>query len=551
MKILVVCPCPWDGTSFYRGIGPFSHLARHNPTIHVTDGSNMTIGWQDVMQYDIIFIQRPSTIESLKMMEIAKRAKRPVWIDYDDEYLHIPETNPRYELFAEYGRRVTTQDCMKQADYITVSTDSIGKSIREVVGPNKPITVIPNAYDEDLFRLPTKRNQQKIVLYRGGDTHEKDINLHKDAIIKCFFDHPEYTWAFMGHIPLWLTENPLAPDDRIRLYPFEEIMTYFDRIMELRPEITIVPLEDNRFNHGKSNINFIESTLCGAVTVAPKFLPEFNKPGIIHYNNYDNLYEAFKFAVSCCNQEAHYEVSKQSIPCLEQANITRLEIAEELVKKPKFFTPFVTDLSQVAKFNDQEFYDYCREHGYSQEHEGYLKGHYGAAQWMIDTLSPNKVIEFGCGPGAMLEKFHLEQIHALGVEMNDHFIDYFKQRNPNTAHLIINGDITDGVEFPYKFDLAVSIEVFEHIDMPEEKWDEFLTKMAMNVKWFYFTSTPYKSTEKYDHQWGHCNVRRFEKWKELFARNGWEFHSNPCQVVAWDMLFKSILFDAPVLEIKD
>lgn len=540
MKILAVHPMAGDATNFYRIIGPLTHIARHNPEIQIIDGDKAEFSWQKVMQCDLMYMGRPSTMDALQIIKIAKRIKKPVIIDYDDNYVEIPKTNPRAESFADPARQLIIKDCMKEADVIITSTKSISDSIRAII-PNKWIEVIPNSYDPDMFYMPEKRNQQKIVLIRGGDTHANDMELHKQEIINCIIRYPEYKWAFMGAVPLWVTQNKDIPDSRLKLYEWTDLMVYYNMLMEMRPEILVVPLEDNLFNHGKSNCSWIEGTLSGAVTIGPKFLPEFNKPGVIHYENYHDIERAFDFAVSC-NQDAHYAVAKEQIPCLREENRTRLNIIKSLVRAEFCFKPTVTDTSSLPRFNDKEFFDFALEHGWVTENETYKNGHYKTAEWLMEMCSPDAVIEFGCGPGAMIERFHQDHIYALGVELNDHYIDYYRQRNPNTSHLVIKGDISEGLEFPRKFDLGVSIEVFEHIDMPEEKWDALIKQMAENIKWFYFTSTPYRADEKHDFQWGHINIRRFEKWKELFEKNGWKFHSNPNRITAWDIVFKSELY---------
>lgn len=542
LKILVVHPMSGDGTSFYRGIGPLSHLERHFD-FDVIDGEKIEFAWQRIIQCDVLYMCRPSLTESYQIIQIAKNLKKPVISEYDDSYLSIPPTNPRYELYANPIRQLIIKDCMKESDMVICSTKAIADEIVENV-PSAKTVVINNAYDEDLFEMPEKRNQEKIVLFRAGDTKANDLLVCKDAILKSIFDHPQYTWAFMGFFPEWITSNKDIPNERLKLYSWQDISVYFERLMQLRPEITIVPLEETQFNRAKSNNNFIEATLCGSLTVGPKYLPEFDKPGIIHYHSYEGLAKAFSYAVNC-NQDAYFELSKESTPRLMEMNKLRNEVIRSVIhnNRKNKFRPVVVDKTAPA-YTDKEFFEFAYKMGASQENQVYLQAHYNTAQWLIDRFNPDSVIEFGSGFGATLEKFHLEQIYALGVELNPHFIEYFRNRNPNTAHLMIHGDITSELAFPRKFDIGMSLEVFEHISMPEEKWDALLTHLAKNIKHFYFSSTPYQSDAIHDHMWGHVNVRRSEKWIELFARNGWKFIENPNRICPWDHLYESQIFEA-------
>lgn len=550
IKVLVAHPMPADATNFYRILGPLSHLQKHG-IIEIIDGTqtNFNFGWTSIIQADVVYLGRPSTHEFLQIIQMARELKKPVISSYDDDYLNIPETNPRYELYADPGRRAIILDCMRLSDAIDCSTKAIADEIKKVI-PDANTVVIPNAYDETIFRPPSQRNPEKIVVFRAGDTKGNDLELHKEAILKAFFKHTEYTWVFMGHVPIWFASNLEVPDSRVRLYGFENLMTYFHQLMELRPEIVICPLALTPFNLSKSNNNWIEATLAGAVCVAPKFLPEFDRPGVITYNSYEDFSEAFTFAVNR-DQAPYFETSRQEIPSLKKVNELRKELLFALAYRPEqFVTPNVVKLNDVVPFNDEQFFTYALEHGHIQENENYLKGHERVIDYLIEKCKPESVLELGSGPGVTIELFHDKRIYALGVEKNEYFIDYFKKRNPLSAAFMVHGDITDDLVFPRKFDLGVSIEVFEHIDITEDKWSALILSLATNCKHFYFSSTQYRTNLKFDKQWSHINIRRWHKWVELFEKNGWEYVDNPKVATTWDILFRSKLYDAEVLKIQ-
>lgn len=537
VKVLMVHPNRNDATCFYRALPPLLHMHKKG-MIELIDGSvkDYEFSWANLMKCDILFMQRPAGKEQLEVIRMAKRMKKPVWIDTDDDYLNIPETNPRHEIYHIEGRQHLIEDCIREADVVSVSTEAIAVTYRK---HNPNVVVVPNAYDETFFAPPEKRFPKKVVLWRAGDTHLKNLEHYKDDILKCFFDHPQYTWVMMGmSTPDWLLNNPDVPNERLKLYEFNDLMVYFEMLMEIHPEIIIAPFEDTQFNRSRSNNIWIEGTLAGAVTVATQ-LPEFIREGVIPAPIGD-FKTGFDFAVNC-NQEAYFEVSKQAIPSLEKVNKLRFKLINDLMEKhgsaritPKKFVP-------QEPFTEEYFFKYYLKSGWTQETEGHRLANAKAVDWMIDTFAPKRVLELGSGPGLMLERFHQEQVFALGIEKSQIFIDYFQQRNPLTKHLAIQGDITEEMEFPEPFDLVISIEVFEHIDMPEEKWDAMLTKLAMNCKHFVFSSTPYRSWAEFDINWGHVNVRRQSKWIELFERNGWSYINNPKKIVDWDMVFRSRL----------
>jgi hypothetical protein len=85
----------------------------------------------------------------------------------------------------------------------------------------------------------------------------------------------------------------------------------------------------------------------------------------------------------------------------------------------------------------------------------------------------------------------------------------------------------------------MSIEVFEHINMPEEWWISFLTDLSTKFRYFYFTSTPYSDPEAFMSFWHHVAVKRTTDWIKMFKATGWQFVSNPKVITSWDCFFKS------------
>lgn len=541
MKILILHPIKLDGTSFYRAHGPFAHLQRMYPEIEVIDASSeeFVISWTSLVSVDLIFLQRPSTEHELTVIKIAKKALRPVWVDYDDDYFNIPSTNPRAELYGDPTRQSMVKECMELSDVITVSTPALKKSIDQVV-PGKNIIVLENAFDPSLFanvRYVGPRN--KIILWRGGDTHAQDLLTVKDQILRAIKTYPEYKWAFMGYCPLWITEDLDIPADQIMLYDFMDIMTYFDILMQLRPEILIVPLEQNAFNEGKSNISWIEGTLAGAAVLAPN-MEKFRK-GCALYNTPDEFEAMLQLLISDQTvRREYYTKSQKAIPNLQEVNIQRLQVAYLLQSLDRRLKP--TEVHPKS-FTDLEIFEYAMKRGHIQENPGYTEGHHKLAEWLQKTYNIENMVEFGCGPGAVIEKFLMLNVVAHGLDINPHMLDYFVERNPVFSEYVKLCDFTKDFKATDVFDLGVSIEVFEHISMPEEDWDAFITMLAKHFRWFYFTSTPYHTSEEFDTQWNHVNLRRYEKWKELFERNGWEWTGNPRQIVKWDMMLKSRLAD--------
>lgn len=548
IKILVICPIKADATSFYRGYGPLSHLAK-DEHVELIDGTlpNFEISWDVVAQADVVFIQRPSRLMDVKLIEIAKYNNIPVWIDYDDDYFGIPETNPRYGLYADPHRRACIKACIDGATIITVSTPAVRDSIIRNTGKNGlAIHIIPNAIDETIFNTEVPavedlKGQRNIILWRGGDTHGHDIDPYTDIMVELYNQYPDYKWAFMGFPPEKLMKQ--IDTSRILLYKWTDMMQYMDFLFELRPKITIVPWADLPFNKSKSNCSWIESTLAGAVTIFPEFSSEHvdGMVGYQHPGEFDAKLCALMDDLLAIPSTDFVLQSFETLKkyTLKKVNALRLDLLIRMTygsrdklgfRNRKYTIP-------VQKFSDQQVFDYANLHHYIQEDENYMKGHHDVADWLIETFKPIRIVEIGCGPGAMLERFLDRKVPQVnGFDLNPVFQEYFVTRNPHYEDNYHVADITtailDGV-----FDLCVSIEVFEHI--PQDKIEPLLSMLADHFKVFYFSSTPFRESIRFDEQWGHISVHTHEKWIEIFERNGWKYVSNPQKITKHDHLFKS------------
>jgi 2-polyprenyl-3-methyl-5-hydroxy-6-metoxy-1,4-benzoquinol methylase len=529
-RILVNAANPCDGTSYYRAIGPYSKL---DSIEMVLPKPNMEIGWHTLSDIDVVLYQRPANQTDVVQLEMIKSCRKKIIVDYDDWY-ETPSYNPAHEFYSQDDKQACIKACLKIADIVTVSTSQLRENLLKQV-PTADIRVVPNAVDDNLFDLtPSYHERNKTILIRGASGHSKDWELYKDGILQILKEFPDYTLSVFGFHPNWLRE---VPEKQLRLYQFQDIPHYFEQLMEIRPEIMIVPLEDNDFNRCKSVISLFEGVVAGAAVIAAD-LPEFRHYGACVFKSNKELVVALKDVIDDKEVWEHYYESQiHAVPKLSQTNRIRKVIIEDLLNRDKKLRPIKRELTVAT---DREFYEYALSHGHSQDEPEYQKHHGKAVEWLIKTVNPKTVVEYGCGPGGTLIEFLKRGIQAYGLELNPYNIEYIKERYPMYANNVFQCDFTkEPVDGDTYCDLGMSIEVFEHITMPDEWWDNFIQDLSKKYKYFYFTSTPFYTTEWMDNWWGHVNIRRSSSWIQLFERNGFKFLQNPRILVSWDMLFSS------------
>jgi hypothetical protein len=299
-KVLGVFPSKTDAVSYYRSVGVLPYIREIDYTI-----LNEPISWNVLINYDIIFINRPFGGNFLKAVEVIRKNNKKLWLDYDDNFFCIPETNPAYGSYQNKQDQEDYKDILDSANFVTVSTDSLGKYLRSTTSYTNPLTV-PNCFNDYIFNLEERRSQNKIVNWRGSNTHNHDFKTILANFIDIQNKYKDWNFTFLGKLGYHLRGEPIKVKGKgskeeilpnpfknyvnqiykENIYPIDEmdIIDYFLYMKQLAPQIQIVPLENKIFNINKSNIAWIEGTYAGAVTIAPN-LEEFRKPGVLVYDS--------------------------------------------------------------------------------------------------------------------------------------------------------------------------------------------------------------------------------------------------------------------------
>ena len=288
LKLLCVIPNSTDGTSLYRGAYPIAKLRKENDNIQPVFVSDYN--WASCNMADVAFFQRPYTDSQVTIMEICKSCRIPVWVDYDDDLLSVPVDNPSVELYGEEHTKNNIVKLLSMADVVSVSTPFLMHKVKQLEKFKKSpidVRVIPNALDFD-FIQEVKQWRKKLILWRGSNTHMRDIGTVGNEILGLEREFPEWTWHFLGYNPWFVTE---FMDAKHVVYAKGfDAMIYMKFLQEIQPAVMIIPLVTCEFNLAKSNCSWLEGSLAGAVCVAPE-IPEFMRPGILTYRNKEHFKE--------------------------------------------------------------------------------------------------------------------------------------------------------------------------------------------------------------------------------------------------------------------
>ena len=299
-----------------------AHLRLIAPTEALTDsvelrwGANHTSSQQVSIDTslaawaDLIIIQRffpmPHTISQ---MERILAAGKPIIYETDDLVMEVPTTNPHQK-----GADAATPyilDLIAKAAAVTVSTEEMKRAFAHL---HKEIHILPNLLDQRLWSAPitAKPPHAPVVIgYAGTPDHKADLHLLEEVLERISAKYGNrVAFCFMG-----------CYTERIRRLPgfssffFEPgYANYAETIQQAGIDIGLVPLEDNRFNRCKSNIKWLEYSVCGIAGVYSDLPPyaavNQGETGILVQDSPQAWFDALEDLI--CHPEKRKRIARQA-----------------------------------------------------------------------------------------------------------------------------------------------------------------------------------------------------------------------------------------------
>lgn len=265
----------WDGDKISR------YSKRASP-------ENMMKG---ALQADIVVFHRPIQKEMLESAILLKQAGKKIVMDNDDTYrsnsgVPVQMFGKDRENLDKAINHIDNQlkTFAQLADLVTVSTEFLKKEYEDV---NKNVYVLPNCVDTYDWEEPTPNDTGKVRLLITGSVasnkdyeniipllnklkERKDVQIILQALPADKPDLQETRKVYKPEIDFWNQYN-------VEWYPFMSLNEYLEFIPTLKADIMLIPRHDNYFNRCKSNLKFLEASMCKMATVAQSF-PDGNSP---------------------------------------------------------------------------------------------------------------------------------------------------------------------------------------------------------------------------------------------------------------------------------
>lgn len=277
----LILPSDNGGCGNYRMIIPANIIAQNNL-------AELTISFtvsDELMQWaDLIIWQRQYKPELLEFAKKYKALGKKQIFELDDDLFSITPANPAYK---HYPNAVLKQliEFIKTCDAVTCSTEPLKQVLQQY---HNKVYVLPNCILSNYMIPPNPIKDEIRVGWIGSAHHHDDLKYAVHAIKEVQSKYKNVKLVFMGGT----IDKYFDMFDKTRLeyHPWVDFKDYYDKLNSLNLHIGLAPIEDNKFNISKSNLRWLEYSLCGAATIASDVYPysnaiENDKDGIIVKKN--------------------------------------------------------------------------------------------------------------------------------------------------------------------------------------------------------------------------------------------------------------------------
>lgn len=280
----------------HSGYGGCSYVRIYLPCIHNgfrTDkpsryDNKVTIPTvrEEIMNADVVVFHRAEEPQYHALARMLKRDGKKIVMDNDDTF-QLEDSHP----LAQFGPDATVQDSlsrrqnnlnefMQMSDLVTTSTKTLAEEYKKI---NPNTLVLPNCVDPDDWDEPLRNEGNKVRIGLVGSAALEYDYLHLREVIKELSERDDVEIVMFG---LGNKEhrkaNPIVTKvfteeytfwDSIKMehFPWVPNYLYQETLNEMRLDIMLIPRKDNYFNRCKSNVKFLEASMCEIPIIAQSF----------------------------------------------------------------------------------------------------------------------------------------------------------------------------------------------------------------------------------------------------------------------------------------
>ena len=280
-RVAYMAPRPDLGTFRYRAFNPVEALKTHESvSAAYFFYSDLKIipnlaDWADAL----VLVRAPYDQRVEELYRSFRNTGKRVLFDIDDlvfdpTYSSLVASSLGYELqeyeFNQWSAFiVNVGESLKRADAAITTNSFLAQKITDFV--DLPAHVVPNTFNTHQhgahpLKKPTPGAGLHIGYFSGSQSHARDFGVASAALAEFLSTSRESRLTIVGHLPL---PADLAQfHDQVTRLPFMDFRDLQGAMASV--DLNIVPLQNNDFTSGKSDLKYFEAGLVGTPTLASR-----------------------------------------------------------------------------------------------------------------------------------------------------------------------------------------------------------------------------------------------------------------------------------------
>lgn len=285
---------------------PLSHMKKDEKfDVNIIKGSIKEGSQLPINAEAVYLFSRPMAVLEYALHKL-REINNKIIVDIDDNFWYLPKSHVAYNLVGPGSQNLRALErILKLAKIVTVSTVPIAEYLVQKGLCSNPI-VIPNVCNLDNKYNKLKRPSKYLRFgFTGTTTHREDFKIIYRPL-KQFILETENTQVAIAVDPEIYRLFRDLPENKklfIPAYSYEDYpiqLSYFD--------VMLIPLVNNQFNRGKSDIKILDAISNAKPFIASNvypYLPYIDSgAGLIVSNSEDEWYSSLRYMLSEKNRES-------------------------------------------------------------------------------------------------------------------------------------------------------------------------------------------------------------------------------------------------------
>lgn len=241
--------------------------------------------FKEAIKADVIVFHRPIDRKQLEAAKLLKIYGKKIIMDNDDTY--VPDSGVPTQMFGKLNDKLKKavnridgllKEFASISDLVTVSTEVLANEYRDVCNN---VVVLSNCIDPMDWNKPKRSTGDKVRIGLVGSVASNqdykqikkllDVLKDRNDVQIVLFALPEKRKGTEWAVDMYKPEFEFWAQYKPEWQHFCQIQDYMDTLNNLELDIMLIPRHDNYFNRAKSNIKFLEASMCEIPVIAQGF----------------------------------------------------------------------------------------------------------------------------------------------------------------------------------------------------------------------------------------------------------------------------------------